>query len=124
MFTFHEVDKSEIKDKYSSYFHKDGRYFKAVKNNNTMCFYGVIGYTENECEAFLMINTFKEKVLSKEFFICFFKHLDSIGFKKIYTWTVWEKWRRIFRRFGIEQTNPPIWENDNDAKKTWFMKRI
>jgi hypothetical protein len=124
MFAFYEVDKSEIKEKYKNYYHEKGRYFKAVKNNNTMCFYGVIGYTQNECEAFLMLNTFIDNVLSKEFFNCFFNHLETIGFNDIYTWTVLEKWRRIFKRFGIHQTNAPIWGNDNDPQKTWFVKRI
>lgn len=122
MITFEEIDKSDVKEKYSKYFHNDARYFKALKNNNTICFYGVIEYSNNECEAFLALDSFKGKVLTKDFFISLFKHIESIGFNKLYTWTDWMGMRRILEKFGCVQSKSPYW--DDDKTKTWFVKRI
>ena len=72
MMSFEEIDKSEIRQKYPTYFHEKARYFNIVKNNNNIGYYGVISYTNKVCEAFLMFKSFKGKVLSRDFFVYLF----------------------------------------------------
>lgn len=89
-----------------------------------MCFYGVVGYTNNECEAFLALDSFKGKVLTKEFFINLFEHLETLQYKSIYTWTVRNVWRNVLNAFGWENTSPPYWHPDCDPSIMWLVKRI
>lgn len=125
MITFQEIDKSEIKDKYPTYFHEKARYFNITKNNNNIGYYGIISYSNKVCEAFLMFKSFKGKVLSKGFFVSLFSHLFSLGYKEIYTWTKWDKLIRLFdhfSQFGICKTGCPEW--DKDPTKTWYIRKI
>jgi len=137
MILFEEVDQSVIVNHYPSYVHGKARYFKIIKNNRTLCFYGVIAHTQETGEgrppgeAFLMMKTFQGKVLSREFFEALFAHADSLGYKEIWTWTKWEKLAKLFRhfkRFGIETTGCPPWDNksklDPRQTKTWFIKKV
>jgi hypothetical protein len=128
---FIEVGKSEIREAYPSYFHEQARYFKAMKDGNPLCFYGVISRTFGVGEAFLMMKTFNgvegrpPKVLSKGFFVALFAHADSLRYKELYTWTKWDRLIKLFARFeklGITKTDPPFW--DEASLKTWFMKRV
>jgi hypothetical protein len=124
MITFHEINSTEIKDKYPTYFHKKARYFNIAKNNNNIGYYGVISYDYEVCEAFLMFKSFKGKVLSKEFFLSLFEHLYSLGYREVLTWTKWDKLIKLFShftKFGIYKTRCPAW--DNDPSKTWYIMR-
>ena len=125
MILFEEVDQSVIVNHYPSYVHGKARYFKIVKNNKTLCFYGVIAHTQETGEAFLMMETFNGKVLSKDFFVSLFAHAFSLGYKELHTWTKWDRLIKLFRRFeglGITKTDSPFW--DEDSLKIWFMKRV
>jgi len=122
---FKEIESSEIKKSYASYFHEKARYFAINKRNDFLCYYGIIDITDEIGEAFLMFKSFNSKVLSKEFFLSLFDHLTKLGYKEIYTWTKWDKLIKLFshfNRFGIEKVNYPEW--DKDPSKTWFLKRI
>jgi hypothetical protein len=139
---FIEVNKDEIRKIYPSYFHEQARYFKVMRNGQALCFYGIIDQTDDQarldaCEAFLMMGTFQGRVLSKGFFLSLFRHLFSLGYKEIWTWTKWDRLINLLARFeklGIQQAEYPPW--DTEAKigplpnvgprqaKTWFIKRI
>ena len=125
MILFEEVDQSVIVNHYPSYVHGKARYFKIIKNNKTLCFYGVIAHTQETGEAFLMMKTFNGKVLSKGFFEALFAHADSLGNKELRTWTKWDRLIKLFAHFeglGITKTDSPFW--DEDPLKTWFIKRV
>ena len=134
MILFEEVDQSVIVNHYPSYVHGKARYFKIIKNNKTLCFYGVIAHTQETGEAFLMMETFNGKVLSKGFFEALFAHADSLGYKELRTWTKWDRLIKLFVRFeglGIAKTDPPFWDKvdslsrlDPRQTKTWFIKRV
>jgi hypothetical protein len=130
---FVEVGALQIREHYPSYFHEKACYFKAMKDGKTLCLYGIISRSETTGEAFLMMKTFNgiegrpPKVLSKGFFVSLFAHVFSLGYKEIYTWTKWERLKKLFchfKRFGIETTSCPPWGKDSDPTKTWFIKRI
>jgi len=122
---FVEVGALQIREHYPSYFHEKARYFKAIKNGKTLCLYGIISWSETTGEAFLMMRTFKGKVLSKEFFMALFAHAFSLGYKEVWTWTRWDRLIKLFARFGvlgITKTDSPFW--DETPLKTWFVKKI
>lgn len=124
MITFHEIDKSFIKEKHSQYFHDKARYFQIKSGNKNIGINGVIDRENKSCEVFLNPKMFKWEVLSKEFFNCLFNYLYSIGYNRIYTWTKWNRLSSIFSNFekiGIERSNCPEW--DNDSTKIWFVKK-
>ncbi len=125
MMIFEELDKSEILNKYKSSFHEKARYFNVKKHDIYICIYGLINYTDKICECFWIMNSFKGKVFTKDFFIELFKHAFSLGYKEMYTWTEEPKIIKLFNRFGnfgIEKSDKPLW--DMDDKKTWFIKRF
>lgn len=124
MITFSEIPKSFIKEKYRRYFHERGRYFEVFKNKYSLCFYGLIDYTNKVCEAFWVLDSFKGIVFTKDFLISTFDHLFSLDYNKFYTWSREPKIIRMFNRFkylGIEVSDPPVW--DEDPTKTWFIRR-
>jgi hypothetical protein len=122
---FVAVSALQIREHYPSYSHEKGRYFKAIKDGKTLCLYGIISRNETTGEAFLMMQTFQGKVLSKEFFMALFDHAFSLGYKEVWTWTKWDRLIKLFARFeglGITKTDSPFW--DETPFKTWFIKRI
>ena len=124
--TFEEVGMSGIMNSYPSYVHEQARYFKAIRNGKTLCFYGIIAHTDEVCEAFLMMKTFNGRVLSKGFFVCLFAHAFSLGYREVWTWTKWDRLIKLFtrfERFGIKKTGSPPWDN-NSPTKTWFLKKV
>ena len=135
---FIEVSPHEIIKNHPGYFHGQARYFKAMKDGKALCLYGVISRTEQTGEAFLMMKTFQGKVFTKGFFIALFAHVFSLGYKEVWTWTTWDRLIKLlghFKKFGIEKTACPSWENeprlapaeagvDPHSTKTWFLKRV
>jgi hypothetical protein len=139
---FVEINKEEIRKTYPASFHEKARYFKAMRNGQALCFYGIIDQTDDQarldaCEAFLMMGTFQGRVLSKGFFLSLFRHLFFLGYREIWTWTKWDRLIKLFARFeklGIEQAECPPWDTGSKAAslanvdprqtKTWFIKRI
>jgi len=125
MMIFEEINKFEIFLSHNAHYFDNARYFKIFKDNNYLCIYGVLSRDENVGEAFWILDSFEDNVLSKKFFNHLFKHCFSLGYKELYTWTRCERLRSVFRRFekfGIEKIDFPSW--DNDESKTWFMKRL
>lgn len=125
MMIFKEIDSSEIKQSYASYFNEKARYFMINKNTDFLCYCGIIDINDEVGEAFLMFKSFNGKVLSKELFLSLFDHFKKLGYKETYTWTTIPAWVRLFshfNRFGLEKVNCPEW--DKDPSKTWFVKRI
>lgn len=125
MITFEAMDKSEIYSSHNAHYDDNARYFKVFKDNQPLCIYGVLSRDGNVGEAFWILDSFEDNVLSKKFFNHLFKHCFSLGYKELYTWTRCERLRSVFRRFekfGIEQIDFPSW--DHDESKTWFMKRL
>jgi hypothetical protein len=126
-FIFNEVSPYFINEYYKKYFHPNARYFEIIKNNKIICYYGIIKISKDICEAFWLIGTFNGKVFSKQFFIELFTHLFSIGYSETYTW-ISNKHNKLirlfegFKKFGIEKTECPFW--DNDKTKIWFIRRI
>ena len=115
MILFEEVDQSVIVNHYPSYVHGKARYFKIIKNNKTLCFYGVIAHTQETGEAFLMMKTFNgvegrpPKVLSKGFFVALFAHAFSLGYKELWMWTKWDRLIKLvvhFAAVGRKRTEP------------------
>jgi hypothetical protein len=149
---FVEINKEEIRKTYPASFHEKARYFKAMRNGQALCFYGIIDQTDDQtclnhesldaCEAFLLMGTFQGRVLSKGFFLSLFHHLFSLGYRQVWTWTKWERLIKLLTRFeklGIEQAQCPPWDTEPVAPlptvgllpkvgphhtKTWFIKRI
>ena len=144
---FEEIGKAEVSKNYPAYFHEDARYFKVINNHKTLCLYGVISRTGKTGEAFLMLQSFQGKVLSRDFFIALFNHTFSLGYKEIYTWTKWDRLIKLFghfKKFGIEETNCPPWGKPSkvdslskvaplskaapqakvNPDQTWFIKRM
>ena len=122
---FEEIDKSEIYTTHNNHYRDDARYFRISKPNKILCIYGVLSHGDGIAEAFWILDSFNDNVLSKKFFTSLFNHLFSLGFKEIYTWTRCAKLTNVFRHFnnfGIDEITFPTW--DNDETKTWFIKRI
>lgn len=125
MMHFEEIDKSEIYEKYNNCYHEKAIYYNIKKGEQLLCIYGVIPRTNEIAEAFWITNSFHDKVFCKRFFHSLFKHLFSLGYKEIYTWTRCKKLVEVFghfKNFGIIKSEVPYW--DNDSTKVWFVKRI
>ncbi len=125
MIQFKEIDKLEIYSSHNNHYDDNARYFKINKDGNPLCIYGVLTRENNIGEAFWILNSFNDRVLSKNFFNNLFKHCFSLGYKEIYTWTRCERLKSVFghfKKFGIEEIEFPAW--DSDETKTWFMKRL
>ena len=121
---FKEISPQLILQEYPKYFHEKARYFQATKDKRNLCIYGIIIYSESIGEAFILMDSIKSKVFTKEFLNSFFSHMSSLQYKKIYSWTMWKKLIQTLEHFkdmGIEKTLCPIW--DSDPRKTWFMMR-
>ncbi len=125
MIAFQEIDKSEIYSSHNNHYDDNARYFKINKDNEPLCIYGVLTRDNNIGEAFWILDSFNDRVLSKKFFSHLFKHCFSLGYKEMYTWTRCERLKSVFshfEKFGIEKIEFPSW--DSDETKTWFMKRL
>lgn len=123
--TFQPIDKHEIYSSHNNCYHDDARYFNVIKDEHTLCIYGVISHDNQIGEAFWITNSFSDKVFSKKFFHCLFNHLFSLQYKEIYTWTRCPRLINVFshfNNFGIEKVSCPAW--DNDPTKTWFMRSL
>ncbi len=125
MMIFKEIDSSEIKKSYASYFHEKARYFMINKNTDVLCYYGIIDITDEIGETFFICNSFNGKILSKGFILSLFDHACNLGYKELYTWSKWDRlinFCSYLKKYGIEKTSIPEW--DKDASKSWFVKRI
>lgn len=106
-------------------FFPDATYFVAKKNGFPLFYYGIINRGKKIGEAFLIFRLFQGKVLTKQVFNDLFKHLFSLGYEKLYTYTTTSKWVKLFKHFkkiGINEVSAPEW--DRDSNKTWFLKRL
>ena len=124
MINFSEINNYYIVDNHPKYFHENARYFQIIKDKCNVGFYGLIDYTDKVCDVFWLMDTFKGKVFTKDFFKYNFDHLFSLDYKTFYTWSKQPKVIRIFdhcKNFGIERSENPFW--DNDKTKTWFIRR-
>jgi hypothetical protein len=121
---FEEVNPQEIKESYPKYFHENARYFQVMKNDDFLCYYGIINYEDQKCETFWILSSFNGHVITRGMILSLMNHILSLGFKEIYTWSAWERVIRIFdrlKKFKIEKTGAPFW--DKDPSKTWFVRR-
>ena len=44
---------------------------------------------------------------------------QALGFKKLLTWTTWDSWKKLLKRF-FKEVPAPDW--DQDPRKTWLQK--
>lgn len=121
---FEEVNSEEIKESYPKYFHPNARYFQVMKDNDFLCYYGIIDHKDLKCEAFWILSSFNGRVITRNLINSLMNHILSLGFKEIYTWSAWERVIRIFshlKKIGIEKSDCPFW--DKDPTKSWFVRR-
>lgn len=123
---FKEIKSQEIKDGFPKLYREDTRYYSILKGGEKAGIYGIIDRENSISETFMTVfEGYKYKVINRDTIFYMMNQPFFLGFKNVWTWTRWQSWIKLLRKFeneGVElQLLPPSW--DDDFTKIWFRKR-
>ena len=92
--------------------HPVGTYFLKDRGNQTV-----------EVSMSLLPSYHYHQVLNREALEFLSTFPKTLGFKKLLTWTTWDSWRKLLKRF-FKEVPAPAWDTDlgQDPAKTWLQK--
>jgi hypothetical protein len=126
MICFKPIERQEIQHTFPHLYRQDAQYEVLLKKGERAGLYGMIDRGRQRAEVFVTVfDGYKYKVLQKSSLFYMIHRPLFIGFNEVWTWTRWQSWIKLLRKFekeGVEpQLLPPFW--DNDITKIWFRKR-
>lgn len=126
MIQFKAIDPQEIKERFPKFYREDAQYSSILKNGTNAGIYGIIDRGHSIAETFMTVfEGYRYKIIHKTSIDFMMNHPFSLGFHEVWTWTRWQSWIKLLKRFefqGVEcQLMPPSW--DDDWTKVWFRQR-